>query len=181
LDEKVCFGRFAVNMLKSKKVVLGVLTGLLLALGLHAATTGTLTLSGSQPAILQITVTANAAAGTLTVNSAVVDLLVGTIVEQSNDTAGYTVTLSSANGKAGSATTATLKGTPGGDLLPYSIKYGGVAVVFHNGEDVVVSNVSSKTVAAGSTKTVTISFDGTNANLGQAVYTDSLTFAIIAK
>jgi hypothetical protein len=169
------------NKYTTKRSILAVLIGLALTLSLHAATTGTLTLTGNQPAILQITVTASSAASTLAVNSAVVDLLVGTIVEQSNDTAGYTVTISSANAKAASASTATLLGTTGGDVLPYTIKYGGVAVVFVNGADAVVSNVTSKTVAAGSTKTVTISFDGTNANLGQSVYTDTLTFTIIAK
>jgi len=165
-----------------KKVIFGIIAGLCFALSLNAATTGTLSLTGTQPAILSITVTANPAASSLALSTNVTNLQVGSIVEQSNDTAGYTVTISSANAQALPSAVAFFKSATTTDTLPYTIQYGGAAVTFlATGAPVIVSNTTTKTVAAGTTNLVTVSFSGANANLGQATYTDTLTFTIAAK
>lgn len=165
-----------------RKSALAAIAGLCAALSLHAATSGTLLLTGTEPAILTITVTTNPAAGSLALNTNVTNLLVGTVTEQSNDTAGYTVTLSSANALALPAPFAFLKSATTRDTLPYAIQYGGAAVNFlGTGAAATISNVTSKTTATGTTNNITISFSGASANLGAAIYTDTLTFSIIAK
>ena len=166
----------------AKKKALGVLIGLFLSMNLQAATTGTIALSGSEPAILEITVTSEQAASNLPLNTSVTDLKVGTVVERSNKKAGYTITLGSANALAAATVTASLRSTETVDFLPYSIKYGGNPVAFQSsGGAAVVTTVTSKTSAAGSVKNLTITFDGASAFLDQAVYSDVLTFTIIAK
>jgi hypothetical protein len=174
------------NISITTRRLIGTIAGLALALGLHAATTGSITLSGTQPAILSITATANAAATSLAVNTNVTNLLVGTIVEQSNDSAGYTVTLTSANAAATQGTSAFLKSAKAGnaDTLPYTLQYGTVTpvtVVFLSTGISTVSNVTAKTTGAGTSNNLTVSFSGLTANLAQDIYTDTLTFTIIAK
>jgi len=150
---------------------------------LFAANTGTITLTGSEPVILQITVTSAPAASVLALNTLVTNLVVGTVTELSNKRAGYTVTLGSANALAGASATPTLISPQTTDFLAYTIQYGGVAVVFPaGGAPAVVSSVSAKTSATGTVNSVTISFDGTSKFLNEsAAYTDTLTFTIISK
>jgi hypothetical protein len=169
-------------MKNMRKSALAIFAGLCFSLSLHAATTGTLLLTGTEPAILTITVTTNPAAVSLALNTNVTNLLVGTVTEQSNDTAGYTVTLSSANALALPSAVAFLKSTTTADTLPYTIQYSGAAVTFPGtGAAATISNVTAKTGASGITNNITVSFSGASANLGAAIYTDTLTFSIIAK
>jgi hypothetical protein len=175
-----------VNISIVTRRAIGVIAGLCLSLALYAATTGSISLSGTQPAILSITATANAAATSLAVNTNVTNLLVGTVVEQSNDSAGYTVTLTSANAATAQGTSAFLKSTKAGnaDTLPYTLQYGTttpVTVVFLSTGVATVSNVTAKTGSAGTSNNLTLSFSGLTANLAQDVYVDTLTFTIIAK
>lgn len=170
------------NISHKKSVAFGLALGLYFSLSLGAATTGTLSLLGSAPPILQITVTAEPTASNLPLNTTVSNLKVGTVVELSNDNAGYSVTLSSANAQIAGSTTATFRSSQVADFLPYTIQYGGAAVTFPpGGAAAVVSNISAKTSAAGAVKIVTISFDGASAFLNNAVYSDTLTFTIVAK
>ena len=126
--------------------------------------------------------TAEPTASNLPLNTTVNNLKVGTVVELSNDNAGYSVTLSSANASITGSTTATFRSAQVADFLPYTIQYGGAAVTFPpGGAAATVSSLSAKTSAAGSVKIVTISFDGASAFLNNAVYSDTLTFTIIAK
>ena len=153
-----------------------------LALSLAAATSGSISLSGATPVILDITVTAEAAASSLPLNTTVTDLKVGTVVERSNKKAGYTVTISSANAQSSGSLSPSLRSAQTSDFLPYSIKYGGVSVNFNaGGTAALVSSVTGKTAAAGTSNTVTISFDGSSKFLDEAPYSDTLTFTIIAK
>ena len=174
--------RYLVNAKRRRNVFIG--AGMVLAsfLGMIAATTGTINLSGSEPGILEITVTAEPQASNLPLNTTVVDLKVGTVTERSNKKAGYTVTLGSANALASSSASPSFRSTETTDFLPYSLKYGGKAVAFSaGGAASVVSSVSAKTSAAGIVNIVSVSFDGASAFLDEAVYTDTLTFTIIAK
>jgi hypothetical protein len=165
------------NMSNRKKVILSIFAGLFVALSLHAAVTGSITLSGSQGGILAITAVGNAAATSLDLTSAQTDLVVGTVTEFSNKVAGYSVTISSANA---AGTTALLKSGTTPDSLPYTIKYGGVAVTFVAGVAPAVTHVTTKSLLAGTPKAITVTFDGTLANLAEGTYTDTLTFTIIS-
>jgi hypothetical protein len=156
--------------------------GFCLAPSLGAATTGSLSLQGTAPPILQITVTAESTAASLPLNTTVTNLKVGTVVELSNDNAGYMVTLGSANALITASTTPTFRSSQVADFMPYTIQYGGVPVTFlPGGTATVVSNISAKTSAAGTVNIVTISFNGASAFLSTAIYSDTLTFSIIAK
>ena len=140
-----------------------------------AETVGTLTLQGNVPGIFQITVTPEAGAGSL-------DVGLATVVERSNKKAGYTVTLESFNAVAGSASAAYFANIDPAVVsnLEYSISYGGNAVTLSNGA-AVISDVVGKTDAAGSSKVVTISYNGASDFPYEGTYSDTLTFTIAAK
>jgi len=145
-----------------------------------AQTTGTTDLIGTVPAILSITVTANATASNLDLSTDQTDLVVGTVVEKSNKKAGYDVTIQSAN--AGAGASAFFKSADAGntDTLTYTVKYGGNPVTFSGGS-ANVSNVTAKTPATGTSNDVSISYTGSTANLTEDTYGDTLTFTITAK
>jgi hypothetical protein len=146
---------------------------------LFAATTGTLTLTGTVPPILEITVTALPAASTLDL-STTTDTAVATVTERSNKKGGYTVTVESANAKAmGSAQPFFKSSDPANaDTLSYSITYGGTAVTFAGGT-ALVTDSNSRTTGAGTSKEVRVTYTGDF--LYEDTYTDTLTFTITAK
>lgn len=135
------------------------------------ATSGTLSLTGVVPLITEITITPDPNAGALPIGNAVNALTIATVNERSNDKAGYTVSLTTANG-------ATLKEAAGTDSLPYSLIYGGSPVTFSNGT-AVISNATAKTGGSGTTNILAISFAA--AFLNADTYTDTLTFTITGK
>lgn len=145
-----------------------------------AATTGNIAISGTVPAIIELAVTSEAVAQNLPLTQTVSDLRVATVVERSNKKAGYTVVLESSNAKAHGTPSPTLKSAETNDELPYSVKYDGANAQFIGGA-AIVSDVSSKTVAEGVAKAVTVSFNGADYFLAESSYGDTLTFTIIAK
>ena len=160
-----------------------VLVGLLaLSIPGFAATSGTLTLSGTVPGILEIVVTPTAAASALDLTVDVSNLSVASVNERSNRKGGYTVSLSSANAVAAGVAQAFLKSADALNLdtLGYSLSYDGAAVSFTAGV-AEVSNVSVKTPAAGTDKTLAISYNGSASFLNADGYADTLTFTIVAK
>lgn len=167
----------------SKKTVFLMIGMVLLGGSVFAATTGSLTVQGTVPAVLDITVTATAAANTLDLTTDVADLAVATVVERSNKKAGYTVTLQSANGVTSSLSTGRFKSADvaNGDYLDYSLKYGGSSVTFTNGI-ATITDSSTKTTGTGASKNLTISYTGASGVLlYEDTYLDTLTFTIIAK
>jgi len=158
------------------------LIGLSFTFSLNAATSGIILLSGSQPGILEITVSSEPSATSLPLTTTATDLKVGTVVERSNKKDGYKIMLGSANAESAQSATPSFTSTTTGDVLPYSIKYGGAAVTFIGGAPAMVSDVAAKTVnKEGDPKEVTVSFDGASAHLTEAIYSDTLTFSIMAK
>ena len=133
------------------------------------SSTGTLSLSGSVAAITTITVTPDANASALPVGVATTNLKIATVVELSNSKAGYTVTLSSANGGA-------LMETSGTDSQAYTLTYGSNPVTFTSGTATLTSSSTRSATAAGSTNILYISFPASFLNAD--TYTDSLTFTI---
>jgi hypothetical protein len=146
-----------------------------MAIPSFAATTGTISLSGSVGGLCDLTVTQATGNSNLAVTTKVTNATIATFVEKSNKASGYTVTLTSAN-------SSVLKGSLSGntDTLSYTLAYGGTAIDLSSGS-AVITNSSSKTGSAGLTKILAISFDGTASLLGEDSYTDTLTFTIAAK
>lgn len=136
-----------------------------------AATTASLSLSGVVAPVTAITVTADPNAANLPVGSSVTGMKIAVVNELSNDKAGYSVSLATANG-------GLLKEVAGSDSLAYSLSYNGNAVVFSAGS-ALISDVSSRTPGSGSSKDLAISFS--SAFLNADSYTDTLTFTISAK
>jgi hypothetical protein len=148
---------------------------MVLSVAAFAANNAILNLSGTIPGVLNIDCVAEAAATTLDLSTDQTDLLIGTVTEKCNRKAGYTVTLTTTNGakfkSADVANTATLS---------YTLKYGGVGVVFVAGS-ATVTDAGAKTPQAGTPKTVSITYSGSTWDAGEDTYTDSLTFVITAK
>lgn len=147
-----------------------------------AATSGTITLSGTVPGVLEIAVTPNAAASDLDLTVDTVDLLVASVNERSNRKAGYTVTVTSANAAAIMSGQAFLRSADlaNPDVLPYGLSYNGAPVVFSGGSSV-VSDTWARTSVAGVEKELRISYDGGAFFLNADDYADTLTFTIAAK
>jgi hypothetical protein len=134
------------------------------------------------PGVLEISVTPTPAASDLALTVNTVDLLVASVNERSNRKAGYTVSLASANALAAATSQAFLRSADLAnlDLLPYSLSYDGVAVVFSGGS-AVVSDTWARTSAAGIEKELRMSYDGASFFLNADGYADTLTFTIAAK
>ena len=144
-----------------------------------AAETGSLALSGTAPGILEITVTGVAGYQELALSTDVADKPIANVVEKSNKYGGYTVVVESTNAVA-NATGPSLDSAVTGEKLSYSLKYGSTVVVFTTGSSLITDS-ASKTPKTGTTKEMTISFAGADANLAEGTYTDTLTFTISAK
>jgi hypothetical protein len=141
----------------------------------RAATTGSanITIQGSIPTSVGITVVGSGSYNNLALTSAASDLQVAVVTEKSNDTAGYTVTMASAN--AGAFKNGAL-GT-----ITYTAKYNGTAVTL-SATPQTVTDTSSATALVNAAKNVSVSFAAqVPDSLVAGAYSDQLTFAIAAK
>ena len=134
------------------------------------ATTNQVALSGTLAASSSLTVTAATAASALPIGTATANLQVATVVELSNDKAGYKVTLASAN-------SGVLQEASGPDTLPYTLAYGAssgtaTAVNFSNP----IATASTRTSGSGTTNYLYMSFGTPYINAD--TYSDTLTFTI---
>lgn len=146
-----------------------------------AATTGTVTLSGTVPPVLAITVTAQSGYNTLSLASDATDALVAVVNELTNRKVGYTVSLASTNAAGQSGNPFFKSADPANaDVLSYSITYDGAPVNLANGS-AVVTNASGRTGSAGVNRDVRISFTGSSQFLNEDSYADTLTFTIAGK
>lgn len=158
--------------MKNMKLIITLAFAAIVSLPVSAATTGTLTLTGTVSGNVEIIVTPEAAASSLDLLNNATDLKVATVTEKSNT--GYEVTVSSSN-------SAELVGQNAAapDSLAYSLKYAGVVVNFTAGS-ALITDTTSQTGAGGVDKDLTISYTG-NSNLQADTYEDTLTFTITAK
>jgi hypothetical protein len=149
------------------------------ALPLMAQTTGTLTLTGTVPPILRITVTALPAASALDLSSDT-DTAVATVVERSNKKGGYTVSVESLNAITDGTAQPFFKSidAANGDTLAYNLTYGGTTITFTGGS-AIVTDSNTRTTGAGESREVRVSYTG--AFLYEDTYNDTLTFTITAK
>src|SRR3989442_1260557 len=99
--------------------------------GLAQSSSANILIWGSVVAQAAITATAAPALTDTELNSGVVDKQMSVVNEKSNRNVGYWVALKSANAAAASSSQARMNPTTVGntDLINYSIKYNGVAVV----------------------------------------------------
>lgn len=145
-----------------------------------AATEGNVTVSGTVDPINEITVTSQTGFNALSLTAGETDKLVAIVNEKNNNTAGYTVTLSSANAVVSADGIARLKDTVNtANTIAYTIKYGGSAVTLAvDGTSVVTAN-GTNTDSTGVNKNVNISTTAGWHNAG--TYSDTLTFTIASK
>lgn len=148
---------------------------LLLVIGtssLHAATTGSVTLSGLVPKVVSIAVTPVAPYNTLDLTTTQANLPVANVQEQSNDTDGYTVTVSSLN--AGLLKNGVV------DSLVYTAKYNAVSFAL-TVAPVTVTSVGSSVSIVDVTKSLTIGYTGVpSVSLMNGSYSDTITLSIVA-
>jgi hypothetical protein len=151
---------------------LGTLFLLLLGLEAVAATTGSLTVSGSVAATTAIVVTPISGYNSIPLNVTQVDLPVANVREINNTSTGYTVSISSLNSGA-------LKNGSIGQIT-YTAKYNGTAFSLSS-TPVTVTTQGVQTGIVNSVKSFTISFTGINMEDFMAgTYSDTLTFVIMA-
>lgn len=136
----------------------------------YAATTGSLQLRGNVPDILSIEVNAKADATNLDLQNDQTDLKIASVLERSNSSTGYTLTIDSAND-------GQLVRNGGSETFTYSMKYDGSSVDLSSSDS--FNNSASAAVAVN--KDVTISYTGQDADTMIAGdYEDTVTFSIAA-
>ena len=144
------------------------------------ADSATLVLSGAVLANCTVTVTEFNSPQALDLSVAQTDLKVAEVVERCNDKDGYTVTMRSANAFSAGIAQARLESISDPEIVNYTLDYDAVPVTFVAG-DSTVTDSNSKTVPAGVTKDLTLSY-AVNANLASDTsYTDTLTITLAAK
>lgn len=154
------------------KKFIGFTSLLVLATGsAMAATTGNLLLKGTVPAVLSISVSPEAVASNLPLDTTQADTKVASINEVSNSNTGYNVSISSQNlGKLvhSSVTSSSIN---------YGLKYDSNSVDLSSTDTFTFGTASSVDVI----KDIEISYTGIpHANLIQGDYTDTVTFTISA-
>lgn len=171
-----------------KKPMFNLKPGRLLAAALLAAialpgfseATGTLSLEGTVPGVLEITVSPQADASALNLSKNETDLLVALITETSKRKAGYTVTMASRNAGAGSEFFFKSVDPANTDTLKYTLTYNEAPVVLTGGS-ALITNAVAKNSGTGPAKEIRISYNGMDAFLNEDAYGDLLTFTIAAK
>lgn len=140
------------------------------ALTAQASTTGTLLLRGNVPEILSIQVNAEGGATSLDLSTDKTDYKVATVLERSNSSTGYTVSISSLNN-------GSLVRSGGSESFGYTMKYDGSSVDLSSGAS--FNNAAAAAVA--SNKDVTISYTGVaSEEMVAGDYEDTVTFTIAA-
>ncbi len=145
------------------------LSSLLLSSSAFAATSGTLLLKGNVAEILSIDVQESANAQALDLIGGEADTLVADVVEKSNSTTGYTVTLSSAN--AGKLVNTGLAS----QTVDYTLNYGGQLVDLSAGNGTYTDN--NPGTGQDINKELKINITGSN-TLAAGDYTDTVTLSI---
>lgn len=152
-----------------KKLMTYLMLLAMLPIDSFGATTGSLTLSGSIPVAVAITITGQAGYNTLNLTANAVNQVVAVVNESSNDPLGYVVKLTSAN--AG-------KLMNGANQLTYTARYNGTAVVLSLTPQT-VTNVASQVAIVNANKNFDISFTGSS-SLMAGTYFDTVTVTIQA-
>ncbi len=138
-----------------------------------AATTGTISITGTIPLNCNISVAAQANAATLDLTVSQTSLTVATVTESCNNKTGYKVTVATTNGTTGGV----MKGGSGNtDTVSYGVVYNGVTQTFSSGT-ATATNTSVKSAAGGISKSLGITYTGAPA-INADTYTDVLTLTM---
>lgn len=149
-----------------------IILGLLVSAVSFAATTGSITISGSIPAATAIVVTPVTGYNALDLTTTAVDTQVATVREINNTPNGYLIKLTSQN--AGALKNGTLGN------VSYTAKYNASTVTLSSTAQTIVTSPASNSVV-NVLKNFTVSYTGQAADtLMQGTYSDTLTFTIIA-
>jgi hypothetical protein len=139
-----------------------------------AATSDTLTLSGTIGATVSVSVAADPNASSLDLETTQSDLLVGVVTENSNAANGYKI-------RARSANASQIKHSTASDNVPYTMKYAGGGAITLTVSDQDVKTQSTGGSYSGVTSNVTVSYTGASAGtLTAGTYSDTITFTIEA-
>jgi len=147
----------------------------------YAATSAQLTLTGTVQQILAITVTPTVQATGLDLTGQLTAQKVASVKAESNNPAGYNVSVVSQNQNDGNCTASTgpcFYSATSTDDLSFTLLRDAVQVSFvgENGQFV---NTTVRSQVGGDNYDAKVSYDGTAANLGQATdYAETLTFTI---
>lgn len=171
--------------MKTRNRIAAVLAALSLTVGAVLAApittdTVTLDLSGTVEALRDLSISTVAGYNSLDLDADATDTDVANVTELSN--LGYKVTVASTT--AGTGSVAYLSSATTSQKLAYTIKYGTQAVSLTSGVGTITTS-ATKTVAAGVTKLVEISWVGRVDHQGALLspatdYNDTLTFTIAA-
>jgi hypothetical protein len=165
---------------KRSRLLVAAVAILVSAIPAFAATTGTLTLTGTVPAVLDISVAAQPAAASLDLSVNQANLLIANVTERSNRKPGYTVSLQSSNAGAGTSFFFKSADVLNVDTLTYTLTYGGTPISLVAGS-ALITDATAKTSGTGVTKDLRISYSGAASFLNEDSYSDTLTFTITAK
>lgn len=129
--------------------------------------TGTLTVRGNMPLITELRIIDNGV--TLNLEQPQTDVVIGSVLERSNSSSGYRVTLTSLNG--GSLVSSD-------DEMEYSILYDGSDVDLSTPS--IISENNNRTSLGGIEKELSVTHSGSSEELllSDGDYSDSLTFEI---
>lgn len=145
-----------------------------------AAETGNLSLAGSVNQVLNISVSATAAANGLDLSTNQSPVKIADVVATSNTVSGYTVSVASANATATRCTgqgpcfySATTTNT-----LPFAVYRDAVLLSF-SGANATFVQASARSATGGDSYGARVGYDGSTALLGSATdYSETLTFTI---
>lgn len=139
--------------------------------GAFAATSGTLYLKGTVPALLSISVSPESVASSLPLNTSQTDTKVASVNETSNSNTGYEVSISSQN--AGKLVHESVSSSS----INYSLKYGTSSVNLASGQTFTYASPAS----VNKDSDISITYTGVpHASLIQGDYEDTVTFTIAA-
>lgn len=129
--------------------------------------TGTLTVRGNMPLITELRIIDNGV--TLNLEQPQTDVVIASVIERSNSSSGYRVTLTSLNG--GNLVSSD-------DEMEYSILYDGSDVDLSNPS--IISENNNRTSLGGIEKELSVTHSGSSEELllSDGDYSDSLTFEI---
>jgi len=161
-----------------KLVAAAVVLSTLVVAGAAAQTTANLTLSGTVPAILSLTMTAEPGIASLDLTQDI-NMKIATFVEKSNKRAGYNVSVSSASAMAASVDAPFFKGSDplNTDQLAYTITYGGASPTFSAGSAILKTS-TTRTSKDGVSSEAFLVFAGAALFPNEDSYSDTLTFTI---
>jgi len=158
---------------KKHAVFAAMFIALFFPVSLSAAETASVTLNGTMGSVLELDLTPAPVSSNLDLSRdhTETDLLVGTVIERSNNPTGYTVTITAESGAYELINQSNTNRT-----IPYTLTYGGVSVTT---SPQTVTNANGMSGGSGETRELRISY--TTGNEFNGDYKHTLTFEIANK